>query len=210
MSFLNREDAGQKLGRLLLDKKVEVDVVLGLPRGGVVVAAEIVRFLARPLDVLVVRKIGHPWNREFAVGALAEEDTLVLDTTLDLADAAELDDVMAEEKERLAEYSAKFHEGRTRPLKDLRVLIVDDGLATGATVEAAVRCVRKRGAARVIVAVPVASDTGVRRIETVANEVIAVIVDPSFMAVGHYYRDFPQATDEEVLARLRGRPQREV
>ena len=207
MSFLSREEAGQKLGQLLLDKKVEVDVVLGLPRGGVIVAAEVARMLERPLDVLVVRKIGHPWNREFAVGALAEDDTLVLDGAMDLADSRELDDVMAEERERLAGYCAKFHEGKIRMLQNLRVLLVDDGLATGATTEAAVRCVRKRGAARVIVAIPIASDTAAARIQKVADDVLAVIVDPSFMAVGQYYRHFPQSTDEEVIALLQKQPQ---
>jgi len=140
MSFASRQEAGQKLGRHLLNEGVEADVVIGLPRGGVVVAAEVAHVLQRPLDVLIVRKIGHPQHREFAVGALAENDVILLSDRMigpNEIMRAELSDIIGEEKERLSQYQRKFHVQKTE-LCDKAVLIVDDGLATGTTMEAAV------------------------------------------------------------------------
>lgn len=202
MIFLSREEAGIQLGRLLREKRLIADTVLGLPRGGVVVAAAVADMIECPLDVLVVRKIGHPLNREFALGAMAEDGTLLQDLASEWAHSPELAAVIAEEKERLARYSARFHPGGPPELKDKRVLIVDDGLATGATMEVAVRSARKQAAAQVSVAIPVASDTGHARLATVADRVIAVIEDPEFRAVGHYYQSFEQTTDDEVLRLL--------
>jgi len=206
MTFASRTEAGQRLGRYLAEQNIGADVVLGLPRGGVVVAAEVARILQCPLDVLIVRKIGHPGHREFAVGALAEEGTLVLDEEVinrTGVSPADLKEVLAEETARLTEYQARFLRAN-RPLpKDKIVLIVDDGLATGATTEAAVRSAKNRGASQVTVAAPVASDNALERLARVADKVIALVVDPEFDAVGRYYRSFPQTTDEEVQAILR-------
>ena len=205
MTFDSRTEAGQRLGRYLADQHVQADLVLGLPRGGVVVAAEVARILKCPLDVLVVRKIGHPWHREFAVGALAEDGTLLLDDDVIARTNAPTDavrEVIAEETGRLTEYRAKFLRPNRSGFKDRIVLIVDDGLATGATTEVAVCSAKNRGAARVIVAAPVASDNAVERIGRVADQMIALIVDPEFDAVGRYYRNFPQTTDEEVMKAL--------
>jgi putative phosphoribosyl transferase len=201
MTFTSRTEAGQRLGRYLAEQNVRADFVLGLPRGGVVVAAEVAKWLTCPLNVLVVRKIGHPGHREFAVGAMAEESTLVLDEeVINRTGVApdELKEVLAEETERMIEYQARFLRANRPLLKDRTVLIVDDGLATGATMEAAVRSAKNRGATQVIVAVPVASDSAVERLARVADKVIALVVDPEFDAVGRYYRSFPQTTDEEV------------
>ena len=206
MTFTSRTDAGQRLGRYLAEQNVRADLVLGLPRGGVVVAAEVARILLCPLDVLVVRKIGHPGHREFAVGALAEEDTLVLDEEVinrTGVSPADLKDVLAEETKRLIEYQARFLRANRPLIQDKIVLIVDDGLATGATTEAAVRSAKNRGAIQVIVAAPVASDNAVERLTRVADKMIALVVDPEFDAVGRYYRNFPQTTDEEVQAILK-------
>ncbi len=205
MTFASRTEAGQRLGRYLAEQNVRADLVLGLPRGGVVVAAEVARILKCPLDVLVVRKIGHPGHREFAVGALAEESTLVLDEEVINRTGVSPDDlkeVLAEETDRLIEYQALFLRANRPPLKAKIVLIADDGLATGATTEAAVRSAKNRGAAKVIVAVPVASDNAVERLTRVADTVMALVVDPDFDAVGRYYQSFPQTTDEEVQAIL--------
>jgi putative phosphoribosyl transferase len=204
MEFASREDAGQRLGNHLRDSSVNADIIAGLPRGGVVVAAEVARMLRRPLDVLVVRKIGHPRQREFAVGALAENDVVVLDRVTDSASInhAELYAVIAEENERLREGLSKF-QNSTRPiLANQTVVLVDDGLATGATAEAAVASARKQGARKIIVAVPVASPAAFNRLRSKADETIALVVDPGFQAVGRYYDEFPQASDEEVLALL--------
>ena len=139
--FASRQDAGRQLGEFLRQRGISADEVLGLPRGGVVVAAGVARALQRPLDVLIVRKIGHPWQREFAVGALAEPDVVIFDESFKWKNPlarAELDDVIAEEKERLREYGSQFHRSAAPVLEDKMVLLVDDGLATGSTMRAAV------------------------------------------------------------------------
>jgi putative phosphoribosyl transferase len=205
MRFVSRQDAGRQLGEYLRQRGVEADWVLGLPRGGVVVAAEVARRLQRPLDVLVVRKIGHPWHREFAVGALAEPDVVIFDkATLVTVPVPrhQLDKVVAEEIARLQEYRSCFHGSDPPLLQDKNVLLVDDGLATGATAEAAVVSARKRGAHRVMMAVPVASTSAIERLQCVTDEVVALLVDPGFEAVGQYYDQFSQTDDDEVLALL--------
>jgi putative phosphoribosyl transferase len=203
--FASREDAGQQLGQELASREFQPDIVLGLPRGGIIVAAEVARTLDRPLGVLVVRKIGHPRHREFAVGAMAEADVVVLDrTALEETQVrqTELDEIIAEESERLRNYQARFHQSGEQVLTGKSVVIVDDGLATGATAEAAVASAKKQAAREVIVAVPVASPDAVNRLRAVADDVVALVADPDFVAVGQYYQFFPQTTDEEVLAVL--------
>jgi putative phosphoribosyl transferase len=205
VSFTSREAAGRELGRHLAGRGIQPDVVLGLPRGGVVVAAEVARILQRPLEALVVRKIGHPQHREFAVGALAERGIVVLDESAmreGHVSRAGLDQVIAEETARLRNYEARFHRAPEIGLGGKTVLLVDDGLATGATTEAAVLSARNQMAGRVIVAAPVASVHAYDRLNAVADEVVALVIDPDFVAVGQYYAHFPQTDDEEVLALL--------
>jgi len=207
MRFASREDAGRRLGRRLLEQGVAADLVLGLPRGGVVVAAAVAQILQRPLDVLVVRKIGHPWHREFAVGALAEPDIVVYDeaSLLEFPLAREqLNHVVEEELGRLREYRVRFHHSAAPGLEGKAVLLVDDGLATGATAEAAALSAKQQGARRVIVAAPVASTNAVERLRRTADEVIVLLADPAFGAVGQYYTVFSQTDDGEVIALLRG------
>ena len=205
MRFASRQDAGRQLGQHLRQQGVEVDLVLGLPRGGVVVAAEVASRLQRPLDVLVVRKIGHPWHREFAVGALAEPDVVIFDRAT-LAEVPvprrQLDKVVAEEIARLREYCSHFHGSDSPVLRNKSVLLVDDGLATGATAEAAVLSAKRQGARRTTMAVPVASTSAIERLRRVADEAVALMADPGFEAVGQYYDEFSQTNDEEVLALL--------
>ena len=205
MMFASRADAGQRLGKLLRDEGTEADLVLGLPRGGVVVAAEVARVLERPLDVLVVRKIGHPWSREFAVGAMAEPDVVILDDeslARNSVNRARLDAIIEEETQRLRDYRARFHRCGPPDLANKALLLVDDGLATGATMEAAVLAARKQTAQIVIVAVSVASVSALERLSRVADAVKALNVDEDFQAVGQYYREFSQTSDEEVIALL--------
>lgn len=205
MTFASREEAGAELGQRLEDQGIKADIVLGLPRGGVVVAAEVAHILGLPLGVLVVRKIGHPRHREFAVGALAEEGVVLLDRNV-LTEThvypAELDEIIEEESMRLSNYKARFHQAGEQPLADKTVIIVDDGLATGSTAEAAVMSAKKQKASKVIVAVPVASPDAYERLSQAASEVVALLVDPDFVAVGQYYIYFPQTTDEEVNSLL--------
>ena len=204
--FASREDAGLKLGQCLQDQGVRAGLVLGLPRGGVVVAAGVARALHLPLDVLLVRKIGHPGHREFAVGALAEHGVTLLDEDVIGANAllrAELEPIIKEEEQRLRSYQARFHPAGAPVLAGKTVLLVDDGLATGATMEAAVLSVRKQNALGIVVAAPVASTHAVERLARVADEVRVLRMDPDFQAVGQYYDVFTQTTDEEVLKLLK-------
>ncbi|MBI3874416.1 MAG: phosphoribosyltransferase [Verrucomicrobia bacterium] len=201
MTFADRQTAGQNLGQQLARKHITADLVLGLPRGGVVVAAEVARELGRPLGALVVRKIGHPRHREFAVGAIAGDGTVILHEEV-LArtgiEHADLEDIIADEKSVLAEYQRKFHGVTADDLAGKCVMLVDDGLATGSTAEAAVFAAKHLGATRVLVAIPVASDSAMERLKKIADEVFALEVDPLFEAVGQYYRSFRQTADEEV------------
>ena len=205
MTFASRLDAGEKLGAHLRELAIDADVVAGLPRGGVIVAAAAAHVLSLPLDILVVRKVGHPLQREFAVGALAEGGVVVLDEkSIGLAPEqdADLQKIIREESLRLREYELRFHAGSRLDYQGRSVLLVDDGLATGATTEAAVRSARNQGARKIIVGAPVASVSAVERLFRVADDVIVLFTDPDFDAVGRYYREFPQTTDEEVLAAL--------
>jgi len=205
MKFASRQDAGRRLGKYLCERGVLADIVLGLPRGGVVVAAEVARELHLPLDILVVRKIGHPLQREFAVGALAEPDVFILDEN-SVSDFplihSQLEKVVAEETARLCEYRLRFRHAAAPSLNNKTVLLVDDGLATGATAEAAVLSARKQGARTVIVAAPVASTSACEKLQHVADEIVVPVVDSDFAAVGQYYEHFAQTTDYEVVELL--------
>ena len=202
MTFASRHQAGQLLGRHLVKQSIRADLVLGLPRGGVVVAAEVARALNARLDVLVVRKIGHPSHREFAVGAMAENDVVLLDSSAP-ANTRALNDVIAEETARLKSYQERLGIALRPPLKGKRLVLVDDGLATGATMDAAVRSARKQEAGSVTVAVPVASTNAIDRLRENADDVVTLFADPLFDAVGRYYELFGQTEDDEVLHLLR-------
>src|SRR5262249_51791925 len=158
----------------LRDRPIGAELVLGLPRGGVVVAAEVAHTLNLPLDVLIVRKIGHPLHREFALGALAEGGVVVLDEIAMTADPlvrSELDHVIEEESERLKSSQSRFPHAGGIGISSKVVLLVDDGLATGATTEAAVRSAWKQGARGAIVAAPVGSTHAIERLQRVADAV---------------------------------------
>jgi len=173
-----------------------------------VVAAEVANILQVPLDVVIVRKIGHPLHREFAVGALAEPDVVVLDESVigrNPLIRMQLKQVIDEEQERLQRYAQTFRRDGLPELSNKSVLLVDDGLATGATTEAAVEAVKRRDTRRVIVAAPVASTNAVQRLNRVADDVRILLVDPDFDAVGRYYDSFNQTTDDEVLDLLHAR-----
>jgi putative phosphoribosyl transferase len=206
--FASRQDAGVKLGQYLAERGVQPDIVLGLPRGGVVLAAEVAHRLDAPLDVLVVRKIGHPRHREFAVGAIAEPDIVILDHIAierTHVHSNELREIIEEEQHRLHEYQAIFERNQPPDISGKNVLIVDDGLATGSTMEVAVKSAHQRNALQVAVAVPVASNSAFDRVQTAGAHVYALIVDPEFDAVGRFYDSFAQVEDAEVVELLRQR-----
>ena len=205
--FADRAEAGRALAERLAARAGHDDViVLGLPRGGIPVAAEIARALAAPLDVLLVRKLGLPQHPELAMGAIAEGDVVLFNEDVRrYATPADVDRVLAQERGELDRRLDMYRRGgAARDVEGRTTILVDDGLATGATMEAGVRAVRARGAACVIVAVPVAPQEAVDRLAQVADEVVAVRVPPSFRAVGEWYEDFDQTEDAEGVGLLAG------
>ena len=206
--FADRKDAGRRLGEELAHYAGQEDVVvLGLPRGGVPVAAEVARALGAPLDVFLVRKLGVPGHEELAMGAIGSGGARVLNPEV-LAAArlsqSDLEEVTRREGSTLERQEELYRGGRTPPeLSGITAILVDDGLATGATMRAAVQALRAQGAARIVVAVPVAPR---QTCETLAGEVEEVVCpcrpDP-FTAVGLWYRDFSPVSDERVAELLR-------
>jgi predicted phosphoribosyltransferase len=203
MIFTDRKHAGRVLAQKLSDYAHRPDVVvLGLPRGGVPVAGEVARALDAPLDVFLVRKIGHPGNPELAIGAIASGDVTVLSTELIGhlgVPRAAVDAAIAREREELARRERAYRlERPPLAVAGKTVLIVDDGLATGATMRAAVAAVRKLGPRSIVVAVPVGSPQACDDAAASADACVCVSTPADFMAVGEWYADFGQTTDEEV------------
>lgn len=203
MRFDDRLAAGRALGEALRGRwGGEPAVVLGLPRGGVPVAAGVAAALSAPLDVLVVRKLGVPGQRELAMGAVASGGVQVLNPSVirELAiPGSAVERVTTAEQAEVVRRERAFRGDRPRPvLREQNVVLVDDGLATGATMRAAVEAVRGARPARVVVAVPVASAEAHDLVAAVADEVVCLVVPADFGAVGLHYRDFRQTSDEEV------------
>lgn len=205
--FVDRTDAGRLLGRHLAegagdDLAGHDVVVLGLPRGGVPVAAGVAAALGAPLDVIVVRKLGVPFHRELAMGAIGEGEVRVIDPEVvevaGVSDAA-VARVERQEREELARRVARFRGDRPRvDLRGRTALIVDDGIATGSTVRAACEVARAQGAAKVVVAVPVASPDAEARLGGVCDRFVAIDTPASFRGVGQFYDDFTQVPDRDV------------
>lgn len=204
--FRDRCDAGRQLARALKLPPGAAIQVLALPRGGVPVAYEVALALDAPLDVFVVRKLGVPGHEELAMGAIAEGGFRVLngDVIEGLAiSAATVDRVAASEQLELARRERLYRgTGPAPELRNRTILLVDDGLATGSTMAAAVAGVRAHAPARVIVAVPVASHEAMEMLGQVADEVVAVLTPPYFGGVGEWYDDFSQTSDDEVRTLL--------
>ncbi|KOU58110.1 phosphoribosyl transferase [Streptomyces sp. MMG1533] len=206
MRFEDRRDAGRHLARRLEHLRGENVVVVGLPRGGVPVAYEVARGLDAPLDVLVVRKLGVPWQPELAFGAIGEQGVRVLNQ--DVIGEARLDEADQEtveqaERAELERRIRRYRAGRAPvPLTGRTVVVVDDGLATGATAQAACRVVRNRGAARIVLAVPVGPERTLPTLHAVADQVVCLQVRRHFGSVGAWYHDFTQTGDAELTALL--------
>lgn len=211
--FRDRHDAGRRLAAELGTYAHRPDViVLALPRGGVPVGFEVATALGVPLDVFVVRKLGLPWHEELAMGAIASGDVEVLDRDLmriaHVSDA-QLDAIRATERAELARRERLYRNDRPRPnLFGKTVILVDDGLATGSSVRAAVGALRMEAPQRIVVAVPVSAPVVCDSFRDVADEIICAETPEPFRAVGEWYDDFAQTTDEEVhvlLERARSR-----
>jgi len=203
MRFRDRTDAGQRLAGKLSQYAGRDDViVLALPRGGVPVGVEVARALGAPLDVFLVRKLGVPGHEELAMGAIASGGVRVLNR--DVIDQLRIaprwvDKVAAREMEELARRETAYRDGRPAPdVRGKTVILVDDGLATGASMKAAVAALRDLEPARVIAAVPVGAPETCEELRELADEVVCAETPDPFFAVGSWYADFDQTTDEQV------------
>lgn len=201
--FKNRAEAGKKLAALLAEFKNTNTVVLAIPRGGVVVGKEIARELGLPLDIIVTRKIGAPGNDEYAIGAIDILGNSIFGAgEKELVDKKWLENKIVTEKKEAERRWSTYRKGMARQgLKGKTVIIVDDGIATGLTMQVAVTYTKQSGAEKIIVATPVASAESVHSIKNMAE--VRVIETPIFFgAVGEWYKDFPQVSDKEVIDAL--------
>jgi putative phosphoribosyl transferase len=207
--YRDRADAGKQLAQLLRAVAGEKPIVLGLARGGVAIAYEIAAELKAPLAALVVRKIGAPFQRELALGALCDLGEIVCVFNEEILAACglspeDLAEDIARERAELARRSALF--GKVGPVpdpKDRVVIVADDGIATGATARAALRALRAKGARRLILAAPCAAADSIAELRGEADEIVCPVIEAGFGAVGAYYRDFDQLTDRDVVDLLR-------
>ena len=215
--FADRREAGRQLAHRLIPNASLEPLVVGLPRGGVPVAAEVADRLGAELDVIVVRKLGCPWQPELGIGAIAEGGVRVLNDALVEEVGISRDQLDAETAREGAELARRV--GRYRgdrapiPVANRVVIVVDDGLATGYTARAAIESLRRRGARRVILAVPVAPEDSIAAMRDVADEVVVVDVPSWFLSIGEFYEDFSQTSDAEVvglLQRAAGQSERAV
>jgi predicted phosphoribosyltransferase len=207
MRFRDRYDAGRRLATKLGEYAERDDViVLALPRGGVPVGAEVARALGAPLDVFLVRKLGVPGHEELAMGAIASGGVRVLNP--DVLDQLRIapkwvDAVAAQELEELTRREKAYRDGRPAPeVRGKTVILVDDGLATGASMKAAVAAIRERGPARIVAAVPVGARETCQELAELADEVVCAETPDPFFAVGSWYVDFDQTNDDEVRGLL--------
>nr|MDO8079165.1 phosphoribosyltransferase [Candidatus Freyarchaeota archaeon] len=204
--FKDRVDAGTKLAEELLVYKKDNPVVLVIPRGGVVVGYEVAKKLGAPLDIVVPRKIPAPSNPELGIGAVTQDGTVIIDQQIkDYLFVS--NEYIKEETERQIkeiERRMKAYRGDKKliPLEDRVVILVDDGIATGVTMIAAIRSIRKQNPKKIVVAVPVGPPSTIKKIKEEADEVVSLITYEPFEAVGQFYTDFSQTSDDEVIKLL--------
>lgn len=202
--FQDRTEAGKKLAQELQKYRGQKDVVvMGLARGGVIVAAEIAKELQLPLDVVVVRKVGAPDNEELALGAVADEGKGIFNENLIALLGVSKDYLRKEterQKEMVKDRKSKYLKGRTPvDVKNKTVLVIDDGIATGASMKVAIESMKAQKAAKVVLAVPVAAPESLREIAKEVDEVVCLLKPATFHAVGAFYKNFAQTKDDEII-----------
>jgi putative phosphoribosyl transferase len=211
--FLDRVDAGRKLAAALIDLRDQpASVVLGIPRGGVLVAREVARILNAPLDIILTHKLGAPYNPELAIGAVSEDGAVFLDDEAQRRrwlPAHYLDAEIERQRQEMARRAELYRRGRARlAVLDQTAIVIDDGVATGSTLVAALRSVRAAGTVHVIAAAPVGPAEVIARLQREADRVIVLATPIDFVAVSSFYRYFDQVSDEEVIAALAFQPDR--
>jgi len=206
MVFLNRREAGEKLSQVLEKYKSDDLVVIGIPRGGVVVAAQVAKALQTSLDVIIPRKIGAPHNPEVAIGAVTQDGTVIKDEAvvqiLGISDA-QIRDLASHVEQEISRRVSTYRGGRSGvEMRNKTVILVDDGIATGYTIKAALQSVRRSEANRLVLAVPVAPAEILMELNKLVDDFVCLHRPELFYAVGQFYRDFDQTTDEEVIQLL--------
>jgi putative phosphoribosyl transferase len=206
--FTNRKDGGIQLAKKLRHYKAGKEVlVLALPRGGVVTGLAVARFVGAPLDVLIVRKIGFPGQPELAIGAISETGAVVLNQRVISCGGVTdkyIEDAICAQKEEIVRRIRLYRGGsRLEKLDGKTIILVDDGVATGATIKAAIATLKEEKIERLVVAVPVSPRDTADELSAMADEFICLYAPSDFLAVGNYYRDFAQVTDEEVVEILK-------
>lgn len=202
--FIDRRSAGFEVGKLLEDKYKDRNVlVLGIPRGGVVVAYEVAKVLNGELSVVITKKLPHPLHEEFAIGAAAEDGSVFLTSAAKNLNGATVQRIVKAQSEEIESRIKRFRKGKPLPeIFNRTVIIVDDGIATGSTIIPAIKLCKSRKAAKVIVASPVSGKKYVSDINSLADEVVIVEQPENFYAVGQVYEDFHHLSDEEVVSLL--------
>jgi predicted phosphoribosyltransferase len=205
--FIDRIDAGKRLASALKDFSGKNGIVLAIPRGGVVIGYMVAKALNLPLDVIIPRKIGAPNNPELAIGAVAEDGTAILDSQLINYLGVSREYIKEEtehQKQEITRRLKTYRQDTSYPnLKGLDVIVVDDGIATGSTMKAALASVKNRGAASITVAIPVGPPSTIEELDKMATRVVCLYTPEYFQAIGQFYRDFSQTEDEEVIKLLR-------
>ena len=206
-TFADREDAGIRLGETLADTGIKADLVLAIPRGGVPVALMVAEKFQLPLKLYLVRKIGHPFNDEYAIGAVTENELLL--NASEKPDSIYLNATIQKERERIREMKDKFgHEATRKDILGKKIILVDDGIATGTCIQLAIKEIRKMGAAEIIVAAPVCPSATKETIRQSADKIIILKTPPHFVGIGAYFADFSQLTDNQVMELTKRSPEK--
>jgi putative phosphoribosyl transferase len=203
MLFKNRKDAGKQLAKKIDEKGLTAEVIVTLPRGGIPVAIEIAKTLNLPLRLCLVRKLGHPLNNEFAIGAVTAKNILIKDKEFEKTENLHLEKLIRTERKRIDEMAVKFnHLFTPKDIKNKNIILVDDGIATGTCVELAIQELNKFGARKITIATPICPQNNYEKIKILVDDLITCIIPDQFLGIGAFYLDFEQVSDEEVIQLL--------